>query len=224
MGSIGQPLTPSPGAGFSWLEHFLSNAITGNNVLNVGTSNGATPVLGGSAGHPGTITLDTSTHAASRSWISMGTTDVLVPGGGIAYYCEWLFNLTTLSTASEEYTFRVGIHDAVSGSAVTDGVWFEYLRTTGVNWLLITENGGTQTTPVDSGVAVAAGAWLKLGISINGAGTSASFIINGVNVGTIATNIPTTNGSSPCMQIIKTNGTTARTVQADYVWLKGAPA
>jgi hypothetical protein len=60
--------------------------------------------------------------------------------------------------------------------------------------------------------------WNKYEIDINPAGTQALFYINGTLVCTHTTNIPTGAGrtTSPRVQIIKSTGTTARTLLVDY--------
>jgi len=86
------------------------------------------------------------------------------------------------------------------------------------NWQILAANNNTRTW-VTTSTAVAEDSWLNLRIIANN--TQAYFYIDGVQVGsTITTNLPvTTNAGTaivPVARIVKTNGTTVRTLWADY--------
>lgn len=140
--------------------------------------------------HPGIGRFTTGNGAASAIAIITDpnfTGSIKVGGGQIVY--EYLVFITGLSTVTNEYTFRIGMGDSANAD-FTNGIYFQYTRTTSVNWLIKTANASTRTTTTTS-TAVAANAWTKLRAVINAAGTSIQFFINGVSVGTITTNIPT---------------------------------
>jgi hypothetical protein len=75
----------------------------------------------------------------------------------------------------------------------------------GGNWQIFSR-GASNITVADSGVAVAATTWTNAKIVWDG--TSLTFYINGVNVGSISTNIPT-NFIGPGMVLQKVLGTTS---------------
>jgi len=87
------------------------------------------------------------------------------------------------------------------------------------NWQVLTASGGSRTYTTITGVSVTAGQWYKLQVVVNAAGTSVDFKIDGNTVHTETSTIPTT-AIGFANQIIKSNGTTARSVLVDYVYLK----
>lgn len=167
------------------------------------------------ANRPGVVQMSTGTTATGRASLALGSLSTFF-GGGINV-TEMSVRVPTLSTALQEYTLRLGYGDLVTGADHADGVYFEYDRTQSVNWRCKTANNSARTT-ADSGVLVAAGAWIQLRFVVNAAGTSVQFYINGTLVATNVTNIPITSARvcSPTLIINKTVGTTASTVLFDY--------
>lgn len=68
-------------------------------------------------------------------------------------------------------------------------------------------------------LGVTANQWYKLGIEVNAAGTSVAFYIDGTLVATHTATIPTASGreTSVMSLLIKSVGTTSRTVDVDYI-------
>lgn len=171
--------------------------------------------------HPGIVVLSTSTSATGAAGINRGTnsgSSHAIGGGAIA--CEWLIKIEDLSTAGEEYIYRVGLGDNALGDN-TDGIYFEYDRLSSVNWRCCTANSSTRTKN-NSTTAVAADAWLHMVVVVNAAGTEAKFYINDVLIDTITTNLPagTTRQFTENISIVKSAGTTARLVYHDYSYLE----
>ena len=80
-----------------------------------------------------------------------------------------------------------------------------------------TAQGATRTTTA-SGTAVAAATWLRVEVVVNAAASSAEFFVDGVSLGTVATNIPSgTQKTGVGFRIHKSTGATARTLEVDYV-------
>jgi hypothetical protein len=137
---------------------------------------------------------------------------------------NWRIQIPDLNDGTERYYMQIGFTSNLS-TAIQYGVMFVYDFTgtmTGsaasANWQIMTANNNTRTW-VTTATAVAADTWLNLRIIANN--TAAYFYINGVQVGTtITTNLPVTTSAanimSPTFRIVKTNGTTARTLWADY--------
>ncbi len=186
--------------------------------------NGAGAIVQGSAGttlRPGLAVLGTgTTNAGLASLLSNYTfaRSAFAFNAG-QYTFETDVYLPVLSDAVEEYVMKIGWSDVILAAAV-DGVYFAYDRTANVNWLCVTANNSVRTT-ADSGIAVAAGAWIRLKIVINYAGTSVRFYINDVLVVTTTTNIPTGDAriTSLMMAIQKTVGITDRVFYSDWTWL-----
>lgn len=169
--------------------------------------------------HPGVFEFNTA--SSSSSWGGLFLTPYILFGGGVATY-ESVINIDNLSNSTDTFTVRTGVGDMYDSSVFNNGVWFEYTDTgSSPNWQCINATGGTITT-IDSGVAVVAGPWVRLGWQVNASGTSVSFYINGALVATSSANIPTTspNEVNPIFIIMKNAGTTTRRLRTDYYYYK----
>tara|TARA_R110000824_G_scaffold116426_2_gene267849 strand:+ start:4509 stop:6368 length:1860 start_codon:yes stop_codon:yes gene_type:complete len=141
----------------------------------------------------GVVELGTGT--TSTGYLSINTgNNAFRLGEGVTSFgarvCPW-----TLSTATDEYICKVGFgNDITSGGLGSSAVGFRYDRVgDGVNWHCITRASSTETD-TDSGVVVLASAtgtnMVSLSFTVNAAGTSVEFFIDGVSVATHTTNIP----------------------------------
>jgi len=169
------------------------------------------------AARPGVWAL--ATGGGSTDWSSVtlgdwGAGPTILLGGG-TWAIEGAFLLSALSDGSQEYDFRFGF-GTNQGADHTNGVYFEYDRNGSTNWRICAANASTYTRTA-SGTAVAAATWVRLRIEVNAAASSAEFFIDGVSVGTVATNIPTANRVFPVVHIVKSAGGTARTAFVDYL-------
>lgn len=173
--------------------------------------------------HPGTVSMQTGTTTTGNAAISLGS--FYSAGGGVTTYTTDC-RVSTLSTVGEEYIARIGLHDATSGGAVTDGIYFQYDRLTDGNfWSVITSNNSTPTKIVTS-TAIVGNTWYRLKIVVNADGTEARFYVDDVEVsGTgypITTNIPTAAArtSGPSCQMVKSAGTTSVQLDVDFAEFK----
>ncbi|HMX98854.1 MAG TPA: hypothetical protein PK473_03020 [Nitrosomonas sp.] len=204
-------------------EDWVATGIAGSNAwTNTVSGTGAASTLvttNQTSNNAGIIQHSTGTTATGRAAHSLGVTLAFF-SGGIATY-ESLIYIPTLASVAEDYRIRLGFGDDVVGNDQVDGVYFEYDRGVSANWRCKTSNNSTRTT-TDSGTAVAAGAWVKLGWVMNAAGNSVAFYINGTNVATNTTNIPTAVARvcGPFHIISKIAGTTARTFLIDYMFYR----
>ena len=200
-------------------EDWRATAIAGDNAWTStvsGTGAASTIVTTNmTSNNFGIVQHTTGTTATGRAAHSLGVTAGFF-GGGIATF-ESLIYIPTLADATQDYRIRLGYGDTVDGTDQVDGVYFEYDRGVSANWRLKTANNSSRTV-TDSGVAVAAGAWLKLGWVVNAGGTSVAYYINGTNVGTVVATIPVAVARvcGPFIIISKIAGTTARTLLVDY--------
>jgi hypothetical protein len=119
-----------------------------------------------------------------------------------------------------------GFFDTYTTVNQIDGAYFLYDEggvSTGsaasANWQLVTTSNSVRTFTTSS-TAVAIGAYVRLKIQINAAGTSVDFFVDGANIGTISTNIPTVSARVTGFGelLIKSIGTTAVTCDTDYMW------
>lgn len=125
-----------------------------------------------------------------------------------------------LSAVAQEYDLRFGFLDSISGDPA-DGAYFEYDRNTSTSWNCKTANNSNRTT-TGSGVVVVEDDWIRLKVVVAARGERATFYINDRLVASHATNIPTAAGretGAGCV-ILKSAGTTARTVLGDWCWAR----
>ena len=109
----------------------------------------------------------------------------------------------------------------------SDGVYFLYDEgavstgsTAAAYWQTVTCNNSTRTFNTGlTQTTVTAATWVKLRIEVNAAASSVGFYIDDVLVSTHTTNIPTGAGRDTGYGslLIKSVGTTARTVDCDYM-------
>lgn len=168
---------------------------------------------------PGAASVYTGTTTTGSSVITNGA---FWSASGGETTVTFSIRFPNLSTASEEFIGRVGLHDGTTGDA-TDGVYFEYDRLTGGDfWRVATANNSTRTK-ITSTIAIAGNTWYRLKIVINAAGTEARYYVDDVEVSgggyPITTNIPITAARSTALSfnIIKSAGTTTRALECDYI-------
>ena len=173
---------------------------------------------------PGVARMTTAGSATGRTSPGIGVSAISVGQGAIVY--EAAVNVTTLSTSAERFQLIVGLFDTQTAANQVDGVYFLYdeggvstSSAASANWQQCTVSNSVRTFNTTS-TAVSAGTWVTLRIEINAAGTLATFYIDGTATGTTHnTNIPTgtARATGMGMLLIKSVGTTARTVDIDYV-------
>lgn len=204
-------MNAAPAAATSFGELGWNNTVNGAAAACIAAT---APV--NSATHPGQLNCSTGTTATGRSAIHTSVVGLELGGGDIVYSTS--VYIPTLSTVGEAFVTYFGLADNSAAGNATDGVYFLHDQTN-ANWRIVTANAGTRTTS-DSGVAVVGATWVRLGITINAAGTSARFYINGTETSNspISTNLPAAGALFGLLaKIEKTNGTTARTINIDYV-------
>lgn len=219
-----------PNRGFNFYTDFIqetSATATDNGLAetNSGTGAATTQQAINGTGRPGLVRSTTGTTATGRSALSSGVAAVAFNGG--SWFYETAVNVTTLSTSTERYQLLIGFRDTLNAANQVDGVYFLYDEggvstgsTAAAYWQTVTASNSTRTFNASlTQTTVNAATWVRLGIEINAAGTSVTFYIDGTAVATHTANIPT--GTARALGfgtlIIKSVGTTARTVDFDYV-------
>ncbi len=213
----------------SWImEDFRGGATTGQNGWSpIAANSGTAAITVGLATNPGLLRLSSATSNNAQAAIRHGVSNVLLGGG--AMWFEWKFILSALSTALEEYSFRVGLLDSTTGEAV-DGLYACYDRATDGDFFSTkAASNSSITKAVLASVPSTAATGQSIGFLVNAAGTSAQAYINRVAIGSaITVNIPVGAGrqTSPCAALIKSVGTTAVNVDvdfySDFIWLTTA--
>lgn len=169
----------------------------------------------------GVISCSTGTTATGSSAILTGNSSFLLGAGSISVSMGIM--IPTLSvTGTNQFIARFGFLDTTSADA-TDGVYFEYDLASSANWRICTANNSTRTK--NNGVDTVTTNPTKLEMYINDAGTQADFYVNGnQQTPSITTNLPNTSGREfgLGMHIIKSVGTTARLIYADYFYYRAS--
>lgn len=153
--------------------------------------------------HPGQVGFETFGSAVytlmlSTMDASFNFLGAFILGGG-SIVLNWVFRIAQLSNITSRYTLQIGFGDS-NGSDQANGVYFEYSdNENSGNWILKTISASTSTI-TNTSTAVTAG-WHNAQVTINAAGTSANFTIDGVSLGNITTHIPTV-AISPFVQVI----------------------
>lgn len=168
----------------------------------------------------GIVRLTTTTSSTGiAGWFAQNTATSF---GAAEYTSISRIRITTLSDGTETFETVFGYADTSTITPV-DGCYFRYSHTvnSGKFEAVCRSNSVETGSTLDTGIAVVAGTWYTLKAVVNAAATSVQFFINGTSVGTITANIPTGGGSRvvgwhPAM-LLKSAGTTARTVDVDYV-------
>ncbi|HUW16178.1 MAG TPA: hypothetical protein VMW94_03785 [Actinomycetes bacterium] len=169
-----------------------------------------------SSGHPGILSLSTGTTTTGRCGLG-GSAGGEIILGGYALSFAAVVKIPTLSDGTNTYTAAFGLGDGTAPHDATDAVRFVYgSAVNGGKWQLSTMASSSETV-ADSGVTVDTN-WVLLQFTVNAAGNSVEFFIDGSSVGTMVDTIPTTANVTALQPggIRKSAGTTARTVLIDF--------
>ncbi|HEY4360325.1 MAG TPA: hypothetical protein VGN17_05130 [Bryobacteraceae bacterium] len=194
-------------------------AIHGFNVVNSGTG-AAQSQVAGTALRPGIVQLSTGTTTSGYSYRGTGDSNSVsftTPGSGVLLY-ETAVNIPTLPDGTDSAGIREGFLAGTSGDNNND-ICFKYTNAS-THLICRTDNAGTATTTtLGSAYDPVAGTFQKLAIRVDEKAKEVNFYVNDVLVATHKTNIPTAAVGAG-VSILKTAGTTARTVQVDYQSVK----
>lgn len=208
MSDGANPYYELPNVGETYFERFTSGiTVPGGEFASFGTVTRGS----GDATHNGVI-VGTSTGADQV----VACSQTAFTFGGGAFVCEMMINVSAVSDGTDTFTIRAGYGDSVT-TEFTDGVFFRYTDSVNSgNWQGVCRAAGVESV-VNGGVAFAAG-WKRLRFTVNAAGTSASFSVDGVSLGAaVTTNIPlTTQVCGRTIMMDRTAGTTSRTISIDY--------
>lgn len=215
-GADGAAGTDAPLGGAGYLCEFddfvFANSLGWSSASSGGTFVRETALMDSANKAIGVISLG-AVSVGNRYTMHMAT--ALLLGGFATIEQEIRVYLPTLSTGAQRYVVRIGFSDVFTHQSASDGVYFEYLEGTSNNWRYGTASNSSRTE-TSSSIPVVAGAFIKLKIVF--APALASFYVDGVLAGTIATNLPTVAGRffMPVFGIYKTVGSTERNLNIDY--------
>lgn len=164
------------------------------------------------SGAVGVMSIGTGTTSTGAVFIGTNT-GVFSFGDGITL-SEIRVKLPVLSDGTNRFTIRVGFVNSATGDSI-NGAYFRYVdNVNSGNWQLITRSGGVETA-VNTATTVVANTWIKLSVLTDATASLVTYSVNGVSVGTINSNIGTTNIGMG-MSIVKSAGTTASLLYCDY--------
>jgi hypothetical protein len=199
-------------------EDFINGSsatFTSNNWDWTQNSGGSAPIviIDGSqdANHPGVVSLITS--ATGRCNILKGLNQFKFTSGTITF--ETMIKVVDLYDAAvDDFISYFGLSDQLVADA-SNGIYFEYDGATSANWRINTAKATTRTKTTTSTAVTTDWVVLKWVADIDT--PLITYYINGVSVGTIATNIPTTH-SEIVANTYKTVHTNQTTTLVDYIY------
>lgn len=221
---------PNPLNGYHYFNDFISTVNTGTGGADVVAQNSGTGAATAGSGNTDQSRIgivQSTTGTTATGYTGVGSSATAIRFGGGTWTFETAINIATLSDGTNRYQLAVGFIDSLSASNKTDGAYLLYDDggvSTGsaasANWQAVTCSNSTRTFTTTS-TAVAAASWIKLAVEVNAAGSSVVFKVNGTTVATHTTNIPTGSSRQTGFgwTLVKSVGTTARTVDVDYVRL-----
>jgi hypothetical protein len=199
-------------------DDFLGSGFTDSATSGTGAAitNGTS-----TAAHPGVRTLSTGTttsgYAAIEGESKYFSNAFLVLGGGAVTFQAAVEHPTTC-TSGESCIIRIGICSSQNGSECANGVYFKWREGTDGFWHIVT-CAASSCTDSASNTAIATG-WHTYKIVCNAGATSCAFSYDGaaINVSPLTATIPSA-ATGVSIHITKEAGTTARTINADYLYL-----
>jgi hypothetical protein len=207
-----------PTAGYHCHDELMTNSLAtstpfGQCDLTPSSTSFILPATGAAA-VPGMLTLTTTTSAtAAITYLSRASALLF---GSVSFSFWARVRVPTLSDATETATFQAGF---VDGTASVDGCFFRYSHGLSAgNWEAVCKSNSVETV-VDTGVPVAAGTFYALKITNSASTNLTQFWLDGASVANITTNIPSATGREFGFgaTLLKSAGTTARTVDLDYI-------
>lgn len=169
------------------------------------------------SGYPGFFSLSTVTSATSG--YSLYFTKNSTP---YAYYskahiwADFLLSIPTLSDGTNTFTIAAQITASVSGTSETGnstvGIRYGSAVNSGKFQGYSRDNAAAEST-VDLGVTVTATQLYRLRVEIDKSKTEIRFYVDGAMLGLVTANMPANGSCGARVVILKTAGTTARTLQ-----------
>jgi len=220
-GLAATPYYAAPNNSFTVFEQFLSHLASATIFSEVFSGVSSTAGTSHDKDHPGVYSLSTGSSATSTGYLRVGNSSgMIMVGGGILIY-EQAIKIPTLSDGSQTFSAHFGFAEPGNIANTSGNHYIKFIHdNTSSNWIISTKNNGTAGSTTTS-TAVGTG-WQKIRITVNADASSVSFFVNGTEVSgsPITSNIPNNNDSmSFGWGLTKSVGTTARTVDTDYVWM-----
>ena len=167
------------------------------------------------AGHYGIAQLSTTTQATNTAAIGISRAGYTNQATIIH---ETMIRIPTLSDGTNRFSVRSGFWNSIAGDG-TIGIGIRYVdNVNSGKWVIVTRQSSIETV-TNTNLTVSTSQWYKLRIEINSDATEVKFYINDVLEATHTTNIPQNSEVNALANIVKSSGTTARTINIDYAYL-----
>ena len=170
--------------------------------------------ISGAADAPGIMQIDAGTTSTGSAAVNNYALSLILTNG--PYTNVWRIRIPTLPTGSESFTAQGGFMDSSSASVV-DGAYWSY-NTNDTHFVLRSANNSSRTAATNTTV-VAANTWYTLMTVIDATASTATLYVNGGDAVSVSATMPSARATGVGISITKDQGTTARTVDVDYVYL-----
>lgn len=172
-------------------DDFVGGLATSGNIGKLGwNAAGTFAVDNGVQDHPGILNMATGAVQGTITRINLF--------GSIVFLMSQLHGNVWIAKLSQVDAFtdvRFGVTNGWTGNPASSGIYFERLGAD-TNWFCVCRSGGVQTgSRIDSGVAASTN-WVNL--EYQRGASSVVFFINGTQVASISTNVPTIGGAFGC--------------------------
>lgn len=196
----------------------------------VGSTNENIQHVDGTTGRPGIIRISSGGTNAIAGIVLGSSSNLTVIAGnaleagatstntsiGPMNQGNWSLTASYLPEATTDIVVEFGLvaNTEIGDLTPNDGIFFRLDTAVDANWHGVCRAAGVEST---IGSVAATTAFKKFEIIQNAAGTSVEFLIDGVSLGSIATNIPSSQGIP--MFTFSPNTATNRYIEIDYWWL-----
>lgn len=206
MDFMGKPPTATAavnGASYPWVAAAIA---TGGTIG---------PAIG-SATAPGIWTLNCGTTTTGITSISLGTVNNIALSGG-EMVIPFRFRVPTLAVGGQSFAITCGLRSSWIGAA-NERLEIAYDDTTNAGKVFLVAAQGGVVVTANGTTTVAANTWVSGKIVVNAAGTQADLYINnsGTPEATLSSGLPNQAMSLGSL-IAKVSGTSARTIDLDYL-------
>jgi uncharacterized ubiquitin-like protein YukD len=204
-------------------DDFISTVTTSNQIGSLGwvitTGTAAYQTTTGSSF--GVIRVNSSTANNGVGSLNLGTNlPILI--NNASTFMEMRMSFPSVGgTGANQFSLHAGLLNATTvttpGTDPTVGIGFRFHGTAATAGNIFGFAANTTVSTVDSGVQVVAGTWYKGSLIINAAGTVAYFYLNNVFIGSINTNMPTTQVMAPNIKVSAgSTNAAAKAVDLDF--------
>lgn len=207
-------------------DEFLSSSgplVIGDLNWNVITNTAGTCRIldSGPVGHTGVGVLELPNSGTGYSVMRLGGGNSMMRfGSGRTVMAFLVQSVNAPDSADDDFSIRVGCNSVSTGQAGNTGLNFVLnANTNSSKWAFYAASNGSRTG-LNSSAGFTAGAWYLLSFDVDASGASVTPYINGVSMGTITNNIPTSFWSSPMVSIARNAGgaPSLQDLYIDYFW------